>query len=93
MVNVNTVLATLPSADIDESTMSSFEAQTKFIRAYLYFILVQHFGDVILITEPINEPAAAWTYFRAPAADVYNLIKKTLLQLYHCFLQLKKALQ
>ena len=78
MVNVNTVLATLPSADIDESTMSSFEAQTKFIRAYLYFILVQHFGDVILITEPINEPAAAWTYFRAPAADVYNLIKEDL---------------
>lgn len=78
LINVNTVLATLPSADIDESTMSNFEGQAKFIRAYFYFMLVQHFGDVIIVTEPITEPAVAWSYSRSPAAEVYELIENDL---------------
>jgi hypothetical protein len=78
LVNVNTVLVTLPSANLDESVRSNFEGQAKFIRAYLYFQLVQHFGDVILLTEPITQPASAWTYARSPASEVYDLIKSDL---------------
>lgn len=78
MVNVNTVLQKLEGSSIDEAAKSSFEGQAKFIRAYLYFELVQHFGDVILLTEPIDDPSAAWTFARSPASDVYTLIESDL---------------
>ncbi|MEQ6119605.1 RagB/SusD family nutrient uptake outer membrane protein [Reichenbachiella sp. MALMAid0571] len=78
LVNVNTVLQRLPGADINENAKSGFEGQAKFIRAYLYFQLVQHFGDVILLTEPIDEPSVAWTYARSPASDVYAQIESDL---------------
>lgn len=78
LVNVNTVLQRLESSTLDGDVKSSFEGQAKFIRAYYYFQLVQHFGDVILITEPIDDPDAAWIPLRSPASDVYALIESDL---------------
>lgn len=78
MVNINTILAKLKDATIDEKAKTGFEAQMKFMRAYYYFQLVQLFGDVILITEPITDPDRAWDYLRSPVADVYTLIDSDL---------------
>src|SRR5690606_34895629 len=37
--------------------------------------LVRFFGDVIIVTEPINSPEEAYTFSRSPASDVYDLIE------------------
>lgn len=72
--NINNALAKLPNSTIDETVKKQVEGQFKFIRAYYYFNLVQYFGDVILITEPLDEPSKAWDYLREPQEKVYAQI-------------------
>lgn len=45
-------------------------AEVRFLRAFYYFHLVQHFGDVALDTTFIDYPAKSFE--RTPAKDVYN---------------------
>ena len=78
MVNINTTLSKLSGATIDEAKRSQFEGEVKFIRAYYYFLLVQYFGEVIIITEPLNVPSEAYPFERQPVEDVYELIKSDL---------------
>lgn len=78
MVNINTTLAKLENATFDEEAIQQFEGQLKFIRAYYYFHLVQYFGEVIIITEPLGTPSEAWTYARQPVEEVYALIESDL---------------
>lgn len=78
LININTVLARLEHATINDTAKKKSEAQMKFMRAYYYFELVRFFGDVILMTEPITNPEEAWTYGRSPIADVYTLIDSDL---------------
>jgi len=78
LTNINIVLAKLPKAEMDNALKLDFEAQCKFMRAYYYFQLVQCFGDVIIVTEPIGSPAEAYNYKRSPVADVYTLIESDL---------------
>ena len=76
--NINTVLSKLPGATLTDAAKANFEGQLKFIRAFYYFQLVQGFGDVIIVTEPIKTPSEAYTYSRSPVADVYTLIESDL---------------
>jgi tetratricopeptide (TPR) repeat protein len=74
LININTILSKLKDATISETAKTSIEGQMKFMRAYYYFQLVQFFGDVIIVTEPISNPDQAWEYQRSPVAEVYALI-------------------
>lgn len=76
--NINNTLFKLPGSDVDEEFKKQIEGQLKFIRAYYYFNLVQYFGNVILITEPLEEPNQAWEYLREPQEKVYNQIESDL---------------
>ena len=76
--NINKALSELSGSGIDEVAKSNFEGQLKFIRAYYYFQLVQGFGDVIIVTEPIASPDEAYTFSRSPASEVYALIESDL---------------
>lgn len=78
MVNINTTLAKLEDATFDETAIQQYEGQLKFIRAYYYFNLVQYFGDVIIITEPLESLPEAWTYRRQSIEDVYALVESDL---------------
>ena len=78
MVNINTTLARLENATFDETAIQQFEGQLKFIRAYYYFHLVQYFGEVVIITEPLETPSEAWEYERQPVDEVYELIESDL---------------
>jgi len=78
MVNINTALFRLKDVQIDESKADQFEGELKFLRAYYYFLLAQYFGDVVIITEPLESPDEAWDYTRQPVDDVYALIKSDL---------------
>src|SRR5690606_33235671 len=74
LVNVNTTLAKLPDSNASDEIKRRSEGELKFIRAYYYFLLVQYFGDVVIITEPLNSPSEAYQYTRQPAESVYQLV-------------------
>lgn len=78
LVNVNTTLAKLPVAKIGDDRKKQFEGELKFVRAYYYFLLVQYFGEVIIITEPLSTPSEAYSFQREPVEKVYELIKNDL---------------
>jgi starch-binding outer membrane protein, SusD/RagB family len=78
MVNINTSLSKLPGAAFDDVLKKQYEGELKFLRAYYYFQLTQHFGEVIIITEPLKVPAEAYAYTREPVDKVYELIKSDL---------------
>lgn len=58
------------SQQFEELPVRIAEART--IRAFYYFLLVQHFGDVTLVTEMIQEPISHFD--REEAASVYEFI-------------------
>lgn len=74
MVNVNTTLSRLEGVTFDADAKNRFEAELKFVRAFYYFNLVQYFGEVIIITEPLASPSEAYLYAREPVEKVYELI-------------------
>ncbi len=58
----------------DESNQARYTAEAKFLRAYAYFKLVRLYGDVPLVTEPIDPTDETALFTRIAAADVYNQI-------------------
>ncbi|TKK71041.1 RagB/SusD family nutrient uptake outer membrane protein [Ilyomonas limi] len=76
--NANNTLAKMQGAALSDSLKAVYEGQLKFIRAYLYFELTQYFGDVILITEPLQQPSDAYAYVRKPQDTVYAQIETDL---------------
>ncbi len=78
LVNINTTLGKLPGAKFGDERKKQFEGELKFVRAYYYFYLVQYFGDVIIITEPLSVPSEAYAFQREPVEKVYELIKSDL---------------
>lgn len=78
LVNINTTLSKMPAAKFGDERKSQFEGELKFIRAYYYFLLVQYFGDVIIITDPLTTPSEAYAFQREPADNVYAFIKSDL---------------
>src|SRR5690606_30924210 len=71
---VDSTLAKLPESSAVEEIKRRSEGELKLIRAYYYFLLVQYFGDVVIITEPLNSPSEAYTYTRQPVESVYQLV-------------------
>jgi starch-binding outer membrane protein, SusD/RagB family len=56
----------------DFAALESRKGEMRFLRAYYYFLLVQHFGGVSLVTEMVQTPI---THFeREPAQDIYQFI-------------------
>ncbi len=52
--------------------LSARLAEVRVIRAYYYFLLVQHFGDLSLVKDVVNKPI---THFdRLPAEQIYRFI-------------------
>ncbi|MEP7143467.1 MAG: RagB/SusD family nutrient uptake outer membrane protein [Ferruginibacter sp.] len=81
LFNINNSLIKLKNIGtntITDSIKAQFEGQLKFLRGYYYFELVQYFGDVVLITEPLDAPAKAWDYLRVPQAQVYTQVETDL---------------
>ena len=80
LFNINNTIARLQDATITDSVKNQAVGQLKFLRGYYYFELVQYFGDVILITEPIpqGEVTKAWDYAREPQEKVYAQIETDL---------------
>jgi hypothetical protein len=70
----NLVLARVPSVSMDETQKKALLGQAYFMRAFLYYHLVRLYGDVPLITTPIDATSPDLYPTRKPQAEVYNLI-------------------
>ncbi len=73
---LNCILEKAPVVAMDDATRKIYIAQAKFLRGFLYFHLVQSFGDVPLHLSFITVPSTGDT--RQPIADVYTAILKDL---------------
>lgn len=58
----------------DESNQASYSAELKFLRAYAYFKLVRLFGDVPLVTAPVDPTNVEAVFTRVAQAQVYEQI-------------------
>ncbi len=52
--------------------LDQYVDEARFFRAYYYFLLVQNFGDVVLIKDHLSSPVTSME--RTPAAQVYDFI-------------------
>ena len=78
MGNINLILSKLEGADIEAGAKAQFEGEMRFFRAYYYFLLTQYYGDVVLVTEPLTDPSAAFELARSPIETVYAQIESDL---------------
>ncbi|MDR2533188.1 MAG: RagB/SusD family nutrient uptake outer membrane protein [Tannerellaceae bacterium] len=71
---INTALMYLPKvADMTEADKRLREGELRFMRAYFYFDLVQHFGPIPLNLEG-NVTEIVTNFKRAPVADIYQAV-------------------
>ena len=68
----NTVLENLDNAT--EENKDKFEAEAKFLRAYVYFNMVRLYGDIPLLDRTITPDEEEISYTRVPTSEVYDLI-------------------
>ena len=64
-------------ADMDETLKNRMKAEIRFIRAFLYFRLYNHYGDVPLFEKDLTLQEAN-TITRSPKQDVIDFVRKEL---------------
>jgi hypothetical protein len=62
--------------DMSDEEISEWKAQVKFLKAYYTFILVRHYGPIVLVTETLGLDAEADKLFqrRSKLEDCFNYI-------------------
>jgi hypothetical protein len=66
----------LGEEDISAEKKNALMAEAKFLRALIYFRLVNYFGDVPLITEPLKDDLSNKDHPRNSVDEVYTQIKQ-----------------
>jgi starch-binding outer membrane protein, SusD/RagB family len=77
IARANLAIKRLPDVDMEEAKKQRLIGECKFLRAYGYFLLVQWFGGVPLITEPLDADGY-YNQERKPASAVYDQIEADL---------------
>lgn len=54
IANANVAIANIPDVDMEESKKQELLGEARFLRAFYYYHLVRLFGEIPLITEPID---------------------------------------
>lgn len=83
IANANLAIAKIPDMNMDEAQKQGLLGEARFLRAYYYFNLVQMFGNIPLITEPVDltseqlypepvEPAAIYDQIVADLKEAEN---------------------
>lgn len=54
IANANVAIERIPQVDMDEEQKSNLMGQAYFLRAYYYFFLTRLFGDIPLVTTPVD---------------------------------------
>ena len=79
IARVNQILNKIDGSAINQQTKNRIIAESKFIRALLYFDLVQYFGGVSLHLNAVTGAAQAYLP-RSSTAEVYKAIEADLLE-------------
>jgi hypothetical protein len=74
IASANLAITRIPDVNMDETLKKSLLGQAYFMRAFLYYNLVRLYGDVPLLTTPVNGTSADLYPTRTPQAEVYKLI-------------------
>lgn len=74
IANANTSIQYIPKITMDETEKKKLLGQAYFLRAWYYFNLVQIFGNIPLVTEPVNLQSDQLKPKQVAAEEVYNLI-------------------
>lgn len=72
--NANLSIAKIPKINMDQTEMKKLLGEARFLRAWYYFNLVQMFGNIPLVTDPIDLKSDQLRPKQAPPEDVYKLI-------------------
>ena len=78
IIRSNAVIKNVPAINMTDALKNQYVGEAKFLRALNYFTLVNLFGAVPLITEPLENTDAALVA-RTPVADVNKVIIADLL--------------
>jgi hypothetical protein len=70
----NLAIARIPGIAMDDTQKKALLGQAYFIRAFLYYHLVRLYGDVPLLTTPVDGTSPDLYPTRTAQADVYKLI-------------------
>jgi hypothetical protein len=73
LYNLNIVLDKIQSASLDAAYTTQVVAEMRFLRGLYYFYMVQAWGDVPLILQPISS-GEAFTMTRTGKNEVYNQV-------------------
>src|SRR5688572_3177567 len=71
----NLLLENIDNVQMDEAKRSAIRGEALFLRAYYYFLLVQHWGDVPLVFKTIRTSAEAQVEETSSAAIYEQIIK------------------
>lgn len=73
----NLAIENIPKIDMDEALKNRLLGECRFLRAYSYFLLVQWFGDLPLVTRPLAD-SEYFSLKREPKAAIFNFIEADL---------------
>lgn len=77
ILRCNIILQKVPGMTISESVKNRVLGEAYFLRAHYYFILVQFFGDVPLVLQPVS-PGDDLRPLQTPKTEVYKQIESDL---------------
>lgn len=80
IARANILINKVPAAEMDESTKSRFIAEAKVLRSLYYFELARMFGNIPLITEPIETDDDYYNIPQSTATEVYAQIESDILE-------------
>ena len=74
IANANVAIKNIPDVQMDEQLKSKLLGEARFLRAYFYFNLVRLYGNIPLITEPVDAGSNKLHPEQASVEDVYEQI-------------------
>lgn len=80
IARANIILDRIDAITMDGTLKEQYKGEAKFVRALMYFNLVQFFGDVPLPLKELQTEEEAYTYARENVGKVYAQIQTDLLE-------------
>lgn len=80
IANANVAINRIPAIKMDEAKKSSLLGEVYFLRALYYYYLVRIYGDVPLITDPIDFSSPELFPARTPVKQIYDTIVSDLIK-------------
>lgn len=74
IANANLAIAKIPDISMDEAAKKRYLGEARFLRAYYYYELIRIFGNIPLITEPVDLKSPNLYPDQATPDQVYALI-------------------